>query len=206
MRYEIGKVIFAVHFTIKDHTGMQRQMFNRPHMYRDNDEIESISILKLTVVEHHKVSTAYSDEKNCDGFILIDSKGEKWNNQYPRASYGQMDDSADGNFLKDVPEGWTMKDFDNYKSPLEYYDLERFMSNLDRFIVRNKPTGKGLEIMKEALRYNKIKELYNQLADMMKERHNIKCVRKPVFENEPKAKNITHIVFEPIENKTKAAA
>lgn len=205
MRYQIGQVIFAVHFTIKSHTGMQRKMFNRPYVYRDNDDIESISIIKLTVTEHHKVSTGYTDEKNCDGFILTDSKGEKWNNQYPHASYGQMDDSADGDFLKDIPKGWTTEEFDNYKYPLEYYDLERFMSSLDRFIVRNKPTGKGLEIMKEALRYNKIKNLYEQLAEMMEKNHNMKCVRKPVFENEPKAKHITHIVFEHIEKSVEAA-
>lgn len=51
----------------------------------------------LTCIEHHRVPDAHDPEgeRTCDGFIFKDNEGNLWYNQYPHASYGQLDDSGD---------------------------------------------------------------------------------------------------------------
>jgi hypothetical protein len=55
-----------------------------------------LTVLCMTVAEHHKVTWRY-DHPGCDplydGYVLRDTNGEVWHNQYPVADYGQLDDS-----------------------------------------------------------------------------------------------------------------
>lgn len=62
------------------------------------DTLNAIEILDLACVEHHKVRGEWddeSDEPKYDGFIFTDAQGTVYHNQYPRAAYGQLDDSQD---------------------------------------------------------------------------------------------------------------
>ena len=53
----------------------------------------TIEVIKLKCASHHKVPNNYNDKPDHDGFIFIDDTGHRWFNQFPRASYGQIDDS-----------------------------------------------------------------------------------------------------------------
>lgn len=59
------------------------------------DKLIGIECKELICAEHHKVTNGWDEEKNCDGFIFHDSDGGIWQNQYPSASYGQLDDRND---------------------------------------------------------------------------------------------------------------
>jgi hypothetical protein len=59
------------------------------------DKLTEIQVINLECVEHHKVGWEHApDDKKYDGFFK-DQDGNLWANQYPRASYGQLDDSGD---------------------------------------------------------------------------------------------------------------
>lgn len=60
-----------------------------------NDKLHSIECMELECIEHHKVTDGWSDEKKCDGFIFKAENDEIWENQYPTACYGQLDDTND---------------------------------------------------------------------------------------------------------------
>lgn len=60
------------------------------------DTLQMVKMKSMICVEHHKVSDEWSDEEKYDGFIFHDpTDGTKWFNQYPTASYGQLDTSND---------------------------------------------------------------------------------------------------------------
>ncbi len=69
--------------------------------------MNKVTIKKLLCKERHKVPNEH-DEKNeltCDGFIFEDeTTSVKWLNQYPRASYGQIDESCDRMVFSDEPD------------------------------------------------------------------------------------------------------
>lgn len=84
-----------------------------------SDELKSIELIKLTCTEHHRVPGDWSDEVQYDGFRFVDEKGAVWNNQYPRASYGQLDDSAN----------WRVHpDFDGLKATLNDDQVREVLS------------------------------------------------------------------------------
>ena len=64
------------------------------------DEVLDIKMEVLEVTEHHKVPVAWREEEGptADGYLLKDSEGKRWHNQYPVANYGQLDDSNDWRF------------------------------------------------------------------------------------------------------------
>lgn len=83
------------------------------------DELKSIELIKLTCTEHHRVPGDWSDEVQYDGFRFVDEKGAVWDNQYPRASYGQLDDSAN----------WRVRpDFDGLKATLNDDQIREVLS------------------------------------------------------------------------------
>lgn len=57
------------------------------------DTLNSITLTKLTCIEHHRVPGEWDDVVQYDGFLFTDPEGNKWANQYPRASYGQISDT-----------------------------------------------------------------------------------------------------------------
>lgn len=61
------------------------------------DKLKSIEVVNLTCVSEHAVAWDQDPkgEKNNKGYLFTDDAGNKWANQYPTASYGQLDDSAD---------------------------------------------------------------------------------------------------------------
>lgn len=61
------------------------------------DACTTMAIVDLTCIEHHKVPSCHDpmDELVHDGFVLTDAENNRWNNQYPRASYGQLSTAAD---------------------------------------------------------------------------------------------------------------
>lgn len=122
MRYQIGQKIPVISFIIK---GRRRDgsTYERPavHFMPWEEHVVSSEIVYLTVKEHHKVPLSYdqSGELSCDGYILETSDGERWFNQYPHASYGQLDDSADRHFHR---ENWKESKYRHYVSLFHYME------------------------------------------------------------------------------------
>lgn len=109
------------------------------------DELKSIELLKLTCTEHHRVTDEWSDEAEHDGFRFVDEKGAVWDNQYPRASYGQLDDSANWRVRPDF-EGMKAalsKDqiFEMFSKYRDTTDVTKYLENITR----------GLESLKSEL-------------------------------------------------------
>lgn len=60
------------------------------------DTLTDIQAINLTCKEHHKVPNEFNPEdKKYDGFVFEGADGGVWYNQYPTASYGQLDDTQD---------------------------------------------------------------------------------------------------------------
>lgn len=99
MRYQVGQKVPFIHVGFNYHKDPDRP--NHPRvvgMYIPwRDQLTSLTILHMIVKEHHKVPWDQDDseELKYDGFIFDDHNGTIWNNQYPRASYGQTTDTAD---------------------------------------------------------------------------------------------------------------
>lgn len=99
MRFEIGQQIpfIKVKFSRRPDTKFMFQNLFDPRIHN----LVSIEVKMLTVKEHHKVPWCHEPdgEKKYDGFIfteqLDDDKEQIWYNQYPTASYGQLDDTSD---------------------------------------------------------------------------------------------------------------
>jgi hypothetical protein len=103
-RYTVGEELFVVHIEVKNLSVVLRasQFWTTPHLSVP-DEIGKISIMKLKVMEHHRVrdnTTPDNAEPTCDGFVLVDEQGNTWHNQYPLARYGQTTDVADRMFTR----------------------------------------------------------------------------------------------------------
>lgn len=139
MRFELNKkyVFFAF-----QHTYDNGKTVEKPFAFPTTDldvEIKDVTFIEATCVHHEKVpchwDTSENKELKYDGF-LFDWNGLEGRNQYPNASYGQMDDSADGqiNFLnaysKIKPVDDIVKD-DHY---IEYHLFTRHMENIERGI------------------------------------------------------------------------
>lgn len=92
MRYNVNQVVLFMHINFIPKELRMGNLF-----FPWKDELVGVSFKKLTCKEHHRVPGDWDDEIKYDGFIFSetkDGKEELYNNQYPRASYGQLDDSA----------------------------------------------------------------------------------------------------------------
>lgn len=99
MRHSIGSKVWVM--GIKAHyvdNGKRRVNLHFMAPFPNIVEVDQLTFRELTITEHHKVPGEWDDEPKHDGFHAVDSEGLVWHNQYPRASYGQMDDTADGDF------------------------------------------------------------------------------------------------------------
>lgn len=104
MRYTVGKDIWVIGFVLIDLLTKERVVdypFFKPNPSRF--DIERILFKKLHVNSHHRVSGNWDDTIQYDGFICKDADGHTYHNQYPRASYSQLDSSQDQIFnLEDI--------------------------------------------------------------------------------------------------------
>lgn len=96
-RYSVGQEIIIVNFTYG--STPDNRFSNRPFLF-GAAVYPIVSFETLTVTEHHKVPWDQDPkgELKYDGFVLKDSKGRIWHNQYPKASYGQISDQGDRTF------------------------------------------------------------------------------------------------------------
>lgn len=107
MRFFVGEKIPVIRINRKEtKTRLFQNYWNLYQESRDDfregklAEFLDIDIRMLQVTEHHKVPNHWGDKEDLcsDGFLLKDVEGKEWRNQYPTASYGQMDDSNDWRF------------------------------------------------------------------------------------------------------------
>ena len=136
-RYSIGEEIYACVFVYND-----RISTGQPYMYWSNETPTDIEFIKLTVKEHHKVPGDYDDEVKYDGYILAADDGTIFTNQYPRASYGQLNDRGDRIFHIDF-RGKTEEDFkkmiDNeVKVPHEYVLINEVFTPMFKAVTLDK--------------------------------------------------------------------
>lgn len=104
MRFNVGETLFFVKI---DFTPSQSNAFGSAlYMPWKGDTLNEIKIIKLKVTEHHKVAWDGDphDRPDHDGYVLREIVrinensaiyGETYYNQYPEASYGQVDNSFD---------------------------------------------------------------------------------------------------------------
>ena len=94
MRYNVQSIYFFIRIVFT--AGSPR--FGNLYLPWE-DTLDKIQLMSATCIEHHKVPTEWDAEPSNDGFVFAetegDSVGRQWHNQYPRASYGQLDDSND---------------------------------------------------------------------------------------------------------------
>lgn len=123
MRYEIDQKLFVINFA---YTGNYAHgMYSVPLKYNDIQP-ESINFVELKVTEHHRVPGDYDSELNYDGYLLKDDKGNDYANQYPRASYGQISDTANRRFHRHIE---TLDQLEK-GSPYEYNLLADTLSSI----------------------------------------------------------------------------
>ena len=102
MRHNVGDTVYVTHFVVRIGGKADREIpvtFFLPW----EDEVVSKTIEQLSVKEHHKVPNYWDSVgavKENDGYVLNGPDGSVWYNQYPKASYGQLDDSADRLYLR----------------------------------------------------------------------------------------------------------
>ena len=147
-RYSVGEEIYACVFVYSD-----RISTSQPFMMRSIETPTDIKFIKLTVKEHHKVPGDYDDEVKYDGYILAADDGTIFTNQYPRASYGQLDDRGDRIFDIDF-RGKTEEDFkkmfkNKTKVPYEYVMIDEVFTPMIKAITLDKdklPDGLGAKL------------------------------------------------------------
>lgn len=135
MRYEIGQEIHAVSFY--DTACKVIHLGGMPRASLQSETSLAHKFVKLTAVEHHKVAWDQNPngEKEKDGFILKDSEGKIYHNQYPLASYGQTTAEADHYFRRELVEGQKLKDLVSLEGTYSYVDIEyayEFCFNMER--------------------------------------------------------------------------
>lgn len=118
-RYTVGKKEYFI-----------RVVFERPEplffpLYLPGyDKLKEIQIIPLMCVEHHKVHGDYDDRTQPpqhDGYVFKDLNTEQiYHNQYPTASYGQLDDS----------QNYMVRPVGDFKTA--YTDLEGHVDNIMR--------------------------------------------------------------------------
>lgn len=120
-------------------------------------------IIVATCLSEHDVPVEYyeADGNTAKGYIFSDQHGRIWYNQYPKAGYGQIDDSADRMLIL---HDENISNLDSYKNQVkadfsksfndkdlihDWYFFNRpvtlgsFVSNVFRFIIRNNETRRS---------------------------------------------------------------
>lgn len=144
-RYSIGQKLLVIAFRNQipgkgEHPTKRTWVkFYAPHWHYTEHGARTVDICveELEVIEHHKVPDGNDPkgEKTCDGYILKDSKGNRFTNQYPYAYYGQMSDAGNRIFERDVSHLENEEDrnavYRGEKEPGEYTLLEEALDSID---------------------------------------------------------------------------
>lgn len=153
MRYTVGtKVPFiSIQFTTNGKPGKGTYL---PW----DDVLVGITIRHMLCKEHHKVQENWDPENRLchDGFIFDDQTGGLWNNQYPRAYYGQLDDRGDWMISRNI-EVDGKRHVENM-SDLAFY-LENLLLGIKEIGGRNDGSDSAEKV--EALRKH-LKEVTDQ--------------------------------------------
>lgn len=98
----------ATRYTLGQHVLFLRVNFSGPVRFGSvflpwEDTLKSIETYRLICAEHHAVADQQdpNEEKKYDGFVFVQEDGTRWHNQYPKASYGQLDDRQDYRVRRD---------------------------------------------------------------------------------------------------------
>lgn len=183
MRYEIGEVIYGIHFGFEGMLPKNCHMFLKP-TGPYFDKVKIVTIKKLVVIEHHKVRWMYdTDEQEAryDGYILKDEKGDRWVNQYPRASYGQLSDTADRIFTKRD----AMSDKEHAQEPIQFYSLPDFITEISD-AIKSLDKDDKYDFNKSKNKYlSSFVELKEKILKQLKEEHNVELKEVSVFDDMP---------------------
>lgn len=186
MRYKIGQKIVVIAFDFEK----QLSGYQFPFMHSD-EPIRNILLKELTVTEQHEVAWDQDPEgkKEYTGYLLTDSDGKVWSNQYPTASYGQMDTSADVMFRRysEDPNTFRSEDFRLYRDVESVYDkITEGISVLSHSDDERDNVKAGL-----------LAGTRMTINYMVAERFKKKFVAKPIYEKYPE---IIHWVLEDIKD------
>lgn len=200
MRYEEGQKIWTVFFHNVE--GFLYPSYSQ-FMPFDGKPYPEIVFRELTVTEHHKVRSEWENTDTppaCDGFLLKDSDGRIWHNQYPFASYGQISDSCDGLFrlhlelqrpvfddvLAFIGEKRVTRqngEANVAKTPhiIEAYDLMRELSQISHGVHSLINAGANPLKDDEAIeRANKLGQWYSHIIDTFQQTTGLRIDYKPV--------------------------
>jgi len=104
------------------------------------DKLDGIELIELTCAEHRQVPGEWDDEIKYDGFRFRDTENRLWNNQWPRASYGQLDDSADRRAKPDFDTWKENRTEDElrgiYRKYMSTTDVCTYLQNVERGIAK----------------------------------------------------------------------
>ncbi len=97
MRFEIGQIIPFARVSFHPRVDADQMDARLCRLFHPGQHVlDGIDVKLLEVTEHHVVPSTWDDNPQHDGFVLREVGTEQiWHNQYPRASYGQLDDSCD---------------------------------------------------------------------------------------------------------------
>jgi len=101
MRYQVGEKLWVMFAHVTNSNLYPLRVAYTPWDY--GHVLPKLEFLELEVIEHHKVRNEYAQpdsEPDCDGYLLRDSDGNMWSNQYPLASYGQLTTASDQHFSR----------------------------------------------------------------------------------------------------------
>lgn len=160
-RYTVGKKEYFI-----------RVVFERPEpilfpLYLPgHDKLKEIQIISLMCVEHHKVYNDYDDRTQLpqhDGYIFKDLETRQiFHNQYPTASFGQLDDS----------QNYVVRPNDNIQT--FYVDLESHVDNIMRGLRSNRTNLNDEVKFTHALR-----DHLNEIIEALFQQHNALLVFRP---------------------------
>lgn len=161
MRYEIGQDYLFLHVGLES----AREDGWKGFGYMPGvNKITSMKMVKLKCIEHHKVYETYDDrtkDPTHDGFVFEDTFGVRWNNQYPKASYGQTDTSND--YRVRIPE-----EYATIKTCMDHYTrVENILEDLVEVLKAEDDPRRSYNILKpNATERELLQEYFESLVFM----------------------------------------
>jgi hypothetical protein len=189
MRFNLEQKLFVVAFDYPELVGKRKFLTYRQPMLYDDIFPTKCFFKELTVKEHHKVRSEWqeeTEEATCDGFILADKEGNRFHNQYPTASYGQVTDTADRRFNLDIQhKGMPFAEYVE-KHPDTVYDYH-LLSDLLVEIQRGLPLLKEHNSERSNEKAQLLEQLYKQITEDFTQtfdsKYSILLEHKPLFDD-----------------------
>jgi hypothetical protein len=123
MRYQLNERVIGIRVRFEPSEPRFSSLY-----YPDTDKLLGIDLVEMKVIKHEKVAWDQdpNEEPKYDGYVLEEPDGTLHHNQYPKASYGQIDDSMDRRF---TPAAWNDDNLFDYLEDVTAY-LRRLVSAL----------------------------------------------------------------------------